>query len=311
MSALQATQDVLVAAGPHAGHILDLWRVALVVCAAVYVAVLAALVIALVRRRRAGERQLGTAVASATGVSALLLAGLLVASLKTDLALAALPKDDALEIEIVAHQFWWELRYRDGPVHGHFVTANEMHVPTGRNVRLKLASDDVIHSVWVPSLFGKRDLIPGRPTQLAFRADRDGIYRGNCAEFCGPQHAQMALLIVAEPAEAFTAWAQRQRATVQPPADAVLARGQEIFLRSSCPMCHAVQGTSAQAQRAPDLTHIGGRQTLASGALSLDTDTLAAWIADPQRFKPGSRMPGHAFAPDELRALAAWLHSLR
>lgn len=311
MNALPATQDVLLAAGPQAAHILDLWRVTLAVCAVVYAAVLGALAVALLRRRRAGERHLGTAVASATGVSALLLAGLLAASLKTDLALAALPKAGALEIDVIAHRFWWELRYRDGPLQARFVTANEMHVPTGREVLLRLSSDDVIHSIWVPSLFGKRDLIPGRPTHLAFRADRDGLFRGNCAEFCGAQHAQMALLIVAEPAEAYTDWAQRQRRTAPPPADPLLERGQALFLRSSCPMCHAVQGTAAQAQRAPDLTHVGGRRTLAAGALPRDEATLAAWIADPQHFKPGSLMPGHAFAPDELRALAAWLGSLR
>jgi cytochrome c oxidase subunit 2 len=315
------SQDALRSVGPQAAHILDLWRLTLGVCTAVFVAVLLALLWALWRAPRAAgdsaadaaprdERRLLRSVTLASVVSAVLLLVLLVASFGTDRALAALSPRDALRIEVISHQWWWELRYAHDDVSQRFVTANELHVPVGRPVQLLLQADDVIHSFWVPNLGGKKDMIPGRPTTLMLRADRAGTYRGQCAEFCGAQHARMALLLVAHEPAAYEAWAAAQRRSAAPPVSDAARRGQQLFMTGTCAMCHAVQGTDASAQRAPDLTHLASRQTLAAGTLPLRADTLAAWITDPQRLKPGVRMPGHAFAPDDLQALVAYLQGL-
>jgi cytochrome c oxidase subunit II len=320
----QAAHDALHATGPQAAHILDLWRVFLVTCGAVFAAVLVALLLALRRSPRGAARaapDLSTvnraepgprrAVAWASAVSALLLVGLVAASVFTDRALARLPLAGAVNIEVTAHQWWWTVHYVNGGPSEAFVTANEIHVPVGRPVVVKLKSADVIHSFWVPSLAGKKDLLPGRTALLQFRADRPGIYRGQCAEFCGFQHALMGLLLVAEPPAQFDAWTQAQRAPAPEPADAKARRGQALFLSGACAMCHAIQGTPANGQQAPDLTHLASRQTLAAGTLANTPAQLAAWISDPQAHKPGANMPAVPLSAEDLDALVAYLGSLK
>jgi cytochrome c oxidase subunit 2 len=257
------------------------------------------------------EPTLAWRVRAAVAVSAVLLLVLIIASVLTDRALARLPLDDALHIELTAHQWWWEARYDDPDPSRLFTTANELHLPVGRPVVITLRSDDVIHSFWVPSLAGKKDLIPGRTSTLQLRADKAGEFRGQCAEFCGLQHAWMALPVTVEPADAYAAWADRQRSNATEPTDDDARRGKAVFLGSTCPMCHAIQGTDATARRAPDLTHIGSRPMLAAGALANGRKQLAEWIADPQRFKPGVNMPSHALAADDLAALATYLERLK
>jgi cytochrome c oxidase subunit 2 len=239
------------------------------------------------------------------------LLGMIAASVATDRALLALPDEDALQIEVTAHQWWWEFRYADPDPSRRFVTANELHVPVGRPVTLTLEASDVIHSFWVPRLAGKRDLIPGHTTTLRFQADRPGVYRGQCAEFCGHQHAHMALLVVAEPPARYAAWAERQRQPAPPAANPTVQRGREIFEQRTCAMCHAISGTPAAATRGPDLTHVGGRRTLAAATIPNTRENLVRWIADPHHDKPGVNMPPHAYRRDELEALAAYLGSLR
>jgi cytochrome c oxidase subunit II len=317
-------QDVLNTAGVQAGHILDLWRLTLGVCAVVFAAVLLAFLWAVLRAPRASrdtppdlgalqhnEPRLLRSVAWATALSTLLLFGLVGASVWTDRALAQLPLHGALHVRVTAHQWWWSLEYDDPEASRIFTTANELHVPVGRPVILTLQSDDVIHSFWVPNLAGKKDLIPGRTAQLQFRADRAGTYRGQCAEFCGAQHARMAFLVVAEDPAAFDAWAERQRQPAAPPSDALRQRGQQLFLAGTCVMCHNVSGTDATGRRAPDLTHLGSRQTLAAGTLANGAAPLAAWIRDPQAHKPGTNMPGHDYSPEDMQALVAWLQGLQ
>jgi cytochrome c oxidase subunit 2 len=318
-------QDALHTVGPQAAHILDLWRLMLAVCTAVFVVLLAVLAVALWRAPRshepeapdlrplhATEPRLQRRVAIATAASAVALLGLVGASAWTDRALGALPLKDALHVRVSANQWWWDLRYDDPDPSKVFTTANELHVPVGRPVLLTLQSNDVIHSFWVPNLAGKKDLIPGRTTQMQFRADRPGVYRGQCAEFCGVQHAWMAFLVIVDEPAQYAAWAERQRASAQAPgSDALRARGEQLFLAGTCPMCHAIAGTEASARRAPDLTHVGSRRTLAAGTLGNDSSQLAAWIADPQRFKPGVNMPGHAYPDEDLRALVAYLQGLK
>jgi cytochrome c oxidase subunit 2 len=318
------SQEALRTVGPQASHILDLWRLALWMCTAVFAAILVAFAWAIRRSPRAhadtppdasagrrGEPGARRGVALATGVSAVLLLVLIAASVATDRALAHLPLRDALHIEVTANQWWWEFRYDDPDPSRVFTTANEMHVPVGRPVILTLKSGDVIHSFWVPNVHGKKDLIPGRTTTHQFRVDREGTYRGQCAEFCGVQHAWMAMLLVAEPRERYEAWAEQQRRPQPPPTDPQLARGYRVFMGSTCAMCHAVVGTEAGGKRAPDLTHVGSRTTLAAGRLANDPEALAAWITDPQPHKPGVNMPAHRFSPDELAALVAYLRSLK
>ncbi|HEV7913695.1 MAG TPA: c-type cytochrome, partial [Albitalea sp.] len=288
-------QDMLHAAGPQAAQIGALWNLALWLCSAVFAAILVALGVAVWRAPRAredtpadvsplqrDEPAARRGVAAAVGVSTVLLIAMLLASVFTDRALGALVLRDAVHIELTGHQWWWSVRYDDADPSRIFTTANEMHVPVGRPVIVTLRSDDVIHSLWIPNLAGKKDLIPGRTATLALRADRAGTYRAQCAEFCGLQHAWMALPVTAEPPERYEAWAAQQRRSATAPSDPQALRGQQVFLGSTCAMCHAVVGTEAGAQHAPDLTHLAGRTTLGAGALPNDAAHLAAWISNPQ-----------------------------
>jgi cytochrome c oxidase subunit II len=321
---IPGAHDALVAAGPQSAHIGSLWNVVLAICTIVFCAILLGLVVAIWRSGRGDastradmsmparhERAPYLGVLWAVAVSVVLLFVMMVASVLTDRALARMSLVDALHIEVTAHQWWWELRYGGSPESARFTTANELHVPTGRPIVLTLKADDVIHSFWVPSLAGKKDLIPGRTTTLHFRADRAGRYRGQCAEFCGFQHAFMAFEVIADTPERFEAWAAVQRGPATEPADAVTRRGREVFLRSSCVLCHAIEGTDAAARKAPDLTHVGGRTTLAAGTLPNGASEMQRWIADPQRLKPGVNMPASTLSAADLNALAAYLVSLK
>lgn len=316
--------DALHAVGPQAAHIVDLWRIFLVVCTLVFAAVIAALVVALWRAPRVRapeppdlstvnqpEPRLRRSVATSVVIAILGLLVLLAASVFTDRALARLSLKDALNIEVTANQWWWNVRYLSGPVSETFSTANEIHVPVGRPVLVQLKGGDVIHSLWIPSLAGKRDLIPGRTATLAFQADRPGVYRGQCAEFCGFQHAFMALEVHAHPPEEYEAWRQAQLQPPPEPADALAQRGKQLFQSVSCAMCHAVQGTIAQGRRAPDLTHLASRRTIAAGTLPNTPGNLAGWILDPHAYKPGVNMPANPMSPEDLAALVAYLGTLK
>jgi cytochrome c oxidase subunit 2 len=216
-----------------------------------------------------------------------------------------------VQIEVTGHQWWWELGYRGASPSDNFTSANELHVPVGRPVVIRLKADDVIHSLWVPSLAGKKDLIPGRTATMNFRADQPGRYRGQCAEFCGYQHAFMAFEVIAEPPAAYEAWAAAQRQPAPEPSDPTTRRGQEVFMRGACIMCHAIEGTTAAARKGPDLSHVGGRSTIAAGTLPNRPAEMARWIANPQDFKPGTNMPATSLSSDDMNALVAYLGSLR
>jgi len=257
------------------------------------------------------SQRLARNVGIATVLSGIGLFVLVVASVATDRALAGLPLQDALHIEVTGHQWWWEVRYDDADPSKVFDTANEIHIPVGRPVTLTLKADDVIHSFWVPNLHGKKDLIPGRTATTTLRADRPGIYRGQCAEFCGYQHAWMGLLVVAESPADYARWEAAQRAPAAEPTDAMASEGRRVFESGTCAMCHAVQGTLANARRAPDLTHVASRSTLAAVALDNTPANRAAWVQDPQRFKPGSNMPPVSLPPEQMGALLAYLGTLR
>jgi cytochrome c oxidase subunit 2 len=216
-----------------------------------------------------------------------------------------------LAVTLVGHQWWWEVQYHDSVASHRLTTANEIHIPVGRPVLVTLESHDVIHSFWVPRLHGKRDLIPGYTNRIWLRADRPGAYRGQCAEFCGQQHANMALWVVAEPQAQFDAWYRAQLLPAAAPADSTRIAGQKAFLGGSCVMCHTIRGTPTGGRNGPDLTHLGSRRTLAAGTLPNTPGHLGGWVVDPQGIKPGTTMPPNNLRPDELRALIAYLEGLK
>ncbi len=309
-------QSALHPAGPQAAHIGWLWWLMFWTCTGVYVTVLIAVFLA-VRRgssrdsARPQPRQLVRWVGGATGVTVAILLGLLVAAVVTGRAIGSLSAQDALTVEITGYQWWWSVEYDHPDPSLRITTANELHLPVGRPVRIVLKSNDVIHSFWVPNLHGKVDLIPGRRNEMWLQADTPGVYRGQCAEYCGLQHAHMAFTVVAEPSDAFERWVVGQRQLAAPPADAVQQKGLEIVERGPCAMCHTVRGTRAGGRFGPDLTHFATRSTIAAGTVANTPGYLAGWIADPQHLKPGSKMPSTGLSAEDLQAVVAYLGTLR
>ena len=342
-----APQSALVPAGPGAEEIGRLWDLMLVAGTAVTVLVVALLVVALFRRRHPSElpaeadrpadprgeranietggrgrldRQrprseaLGARWMVAGGIvfPAVVLTVLLVFTLRTLGSISPRRDEPApLVVEVIGKQWWWEVRYPHQEPARIAITANELRIPVGRRVRVELEASDVIHSFWVPGLQGKTDMIPGRTNLTWLQADAPGRWRGQCAEFCGVQHAKMALVVVAEPQADFDAWLERQRAPADPPADSAGRADESAFVASGCVLCHTVRGTPARGELGPDLTHVGGRLTLAGGILPNTAGHLAGWIADPQSLKPGSRMPVVPLTASELHAIVRYLGSLR
>ncbi len=314
-------QSALDPAGPAAGSIFGLTQFLVWTAAAVYLLVLVALAVAVLRPRRSGEdrgdaapetrRRMTRIVGGAVAATTLILFVFLGFTYSTDRALAGIAEPDAMQIEVRGHQWWWDATYQDTVAANQLTTSNEIHVPVGRSILLKMTSADVIHSMWIPNLHGKKDLVPGHWTTTYFRADTPGVYRAQCAEFCGLQHAKMALMVVAESPENFRRWYASNLAGAHTPTDSTTLRGREVFLAASCAMCHTIRGTSAASRVGPDLTHIGSRLTLAAGTLPNTRGHMAGWIANPQGIKPGTRMPANDLSPDDLQALVAYLESLR
>lgn len=325
----QPQQSALNPAGVQAAHIERLWNLSLVVCGIVFGLVLLATLIALLRNshRAAGadpsaqapdlsslarpEQRTRRVVIGASVLSVFVLIGLIVADVLTDRALSKLPVDDPVHIELVGAQWWWQASYRAQDGQGGFVTANELHVPVGRPVIVSLQAADVIHSFWVPNLHGKKDMLPGIDTTIEFRADRPGVYRGQCAEYCGAEHALMAMLVVADPPARYAAWLARQAGAAAPTTDALALHGRDVFERASCASCHTIRGTSAKGTPGPDLTHLMSRETIAAGVLANTPPNLAAWIRNPQALKPGTPMPAVPLSDDDRVAVVRWLTTLQ
>jgi cytochrome c oxidase subunit 2 len=320
-------QYALEPAGSQAARISQQWWLFFCVLTAIFALVAVFLFIAISRRRppeqqasleellppdRPRDSRMSRVVIGCVIATVVILFGLLFSDFLTGRAIYALSSDpNPLIIKITGHQWWWEIQYDNPEPSKVLTTANEIHIPTGRTVKFDLRSLDVIHSFWVPNMHGKKDLIPGHPTSTWFRADREGTFRGQCAEFCGYQHAHMRLELVAESPEKFEAWIAEQRQTASAPATASQQRGHDVFLQNQCMTCHAIQGTNARATVGPDLTHIGARKLLAAGALPNTPENLAAWITNPQNTKPGVRMPANPFSADDLNALVDYLESLK
>ena len=308
-------QSALHPAGVQAARIGDLWWFLFWLCAVVYVLVLGALVLAIrARRRSAGgpdDRRLTTSVVAASGVTVVALLAVLFVSVMTGRAVGSLADPDALVVEITGSQWWWDVVYDHPNPSLRVTSANELHIPVGRPVAITLKSTDVIHSFWVPNLHGKIDLIPGRSNTIWIQADTPGIYRGQCAEYCGLQHANMAFAVIAEPSDAFERWIMAQRQPAPDPTTPEQQRGRQIVESGPCAMCHTVRGTRAGGRTAPDLTHLATRSTIAAGAAPNTRGYLAGWIADPQHLKPGTRMPSTGLSGADLQAVLAYLELLR
>lgn len=217
------------------------------------------------------------------------------------------PDPDALQVEVIGHQWWWEFRYPEQNI----VTANEMHVPVGRTVNVSLESADVIHSFWFPRAAGKRDVVPGHRNDLWFKMDSAGTYPGACAEFCGESHALMKMEMVAEPAQDFDAWVQRMQQPAAEPTTALAQQGRDLFMSSACIACHRIEGTTAQGIVGPDLTHVGSRNRIAAGILENTPDEMARWLRSPDAVKPGVLMPNQNLTEEQIEQLVAYLSSLR
>lgn len=322
LSGCSGWQSALDPQGPEAAGLRDHLQLFAAVSAVIWLLVMIVLATALLHRRdpagaatslvpdARSERRTGRAVLAGTLATVAVLAGLTAASFLAARSYEA-EAADALPIRVTGFQWWWEITYPDPRPAATVVTANEIHVPVGRPVRIELAAGDVIHSFWIPSLAGKRDMIPGRDTTLVFTAGREGVYRGQCAEFCGVQHARMALIVVAQSPEAFERWRAEQAALAAEPVSAEAREGLAVLTRRNCAACHSVRGTPAAGTVGPDLTHVAGRRTIAGGLLPVTRGTLAAWIADPQTIKPGNLMPMTPLPPDELRAVSAYLAGLQ
>jgi cytochrome c oxidase subunit 2 len=317
------SQSALDPQGPNAASLAWLIGAFTIVCGIVWLLVMIVVGVALLRRRGAAEpadtplaedpgreRRKGAVVLAAVLATVVVVTGLTVISYLATHSLTA-ASGEPLVVRLRGYQWWWEVTYTS-PSPDRFVTsANEIRVPVGRPVRLELSAADVIHSFWVPSLAGKQDLIPGRDNQLTFTAERPGIYRAQCAEFCGVQHARMALVVVALPPDEFAAWLDGQLRDAATPANEEEAAGREVATSKACAACHTIRGTPASGTLGPDLTHVASRQTIAAGTLPTTRGSLAAWIADPQGVKPGNKMPMVPLSADELRAVSAYMASLK
>jgi cytochrome c oxidase subunit 2 len=239
------------------------------------------------------------------------LAALLIEGVRVGSTLSHDPDLKTMEIDVVAHRWWWELRYRDPQGGERIVLANELHLPLDCAATLRLTTGDVIHSFWVPALGGKVDVIPGQQGVLAIHASRAGVFRGQCAEYCGTQHSNMGLEVVVESPQQFRDWLLNQAKPAVEPADDIARRGQQVFVDSGCGTCHTIRGTTAAGRLGPDLTHMASRRLLAAATVANDAQSLAIWIQSAQHVKPGNLMPAMpTFDHDDLPALAAYLGSL-
>jgi cytochrome c oxidase subunit 2 len=326
LSGCSGSQSALDPAGPQAGRISSLWWLMFYVCAAVFLLVSIAVLASIFRRRESREsisdvpdtspepkreQRMTRVVMGAVGATLIILSVFLVYSYTTGRSLYSPADEKALSIKITGQQWWWDVEYDVEPASQIVHTANEIHIPVGQLVKFRLTSVDVIHSFWVPNLNGKKDLIPGHEIVLTFQADRAGEFRGQCAEFCGYQHAHMAFSIIAEPPEKFYEWMNQQRAASVQPVSEAEQRGEQVFLTSPCVMCHSIRGTEAGGTVAPDLTHLMSRKTIASSTLSNTHEHLASWITNSQEIKPGNHMPPVPLKAEDLQALLAYLESLK
>jgi cytochrome c oxidase subunit 2 len=309
--------SVLDVAGIQSAHIHTMWNVLMYVCGSMYLLVIVFLVWAMLRARRVRPHQpagdgagIVIALRGWIGLVTVCLFALTIASYAADRALYRAAQPKGLVLKVTSQQWWWQIEYVNARPSERLQTANEIHLPVNVPVEIQLSSPDVIHSFWVPNLHGKQDLIPGRDTDIHLQPTRLGVFRGQCAEFCGAQHANMALYVIVESAGDFEKWRARQLRSAADPTDGTAERGRAVFMSSACPLCHTIRGTDAGGVSGPDLTHLASRRSLAAGTLPNGRGNLTAWIADPQGVKPGNHMPRVSLSSTDLQALATYLGGL-
>jgi cytochrome c oxidase subunit 2 len=297
--------------------IATLWWWMLGVATLVFGGAVAMLALGYLRRRRRGLPVLGEneqatrrlVVGFGVAIPLVVLVALFVVANVTVISATKAPAEAStrMTLQIIGHQWFWEVRYPGSPA----VTANEIHIPVRTRVNVVATTTDVIHSLWVPELNRKIDMIPGRENRILLYADKVGVYRGQCAEFCGSQHAHMAMKVFADPPDRFAAWLKAMAAPARSPATALQQRGAQVFQANACSSCHTIRGTRAAGQIGPDLTHVGSRTTLAALTIPNRLDQLEAWVHDPQHIKPGNKMPALGLSSADVRAVATYLESLR
>ena len=295
---------------PQAGAIADLFTSTLLICGVIFVVVTGLVVYCIVRFRDRGagdpaqvegnrRLEIGWTIAPF-----LILGWLLVLTVRA-MGVADPPVDREPDITIIGHQWWWEARYPSGAI-----TANEIHIPVGKPLVVRIESGDVVHDFWVPSLGRKIDAIPGRPASIWLQADQPGTYLGACAEYCGVQHAWMRILVVAEAPAAFASWEQHELSPAPAEAEGA-SRGARVFREMTCVKCHAIGGAGEGARVAPDLTHLAERTTLGAGVLANTPENLARWLKSPQQIKAGCHMPDTQLTDAQVTDLVAYFETLR
>lgn len=305
------TQSSLDPAGPAAAAIHQLGIVLYVGAAVVTLLVCVLMLLPLWRRRPVNPGRIRQWFLWGGGVALPLISLSLLVPYVFSVGSQIRGEPGQVSVDITGHLYWWEVGYQRADGRAGLASANELRLPAGEPVLLRLRSADVIHSFWVPSLAGKLDMIPGRVNHMVIQADRPGVYRGQCAEYCGRQHSLMALDVIVLPPEEFEAWLARLDEPAPEPVTAELRRGRDLYLDLGCAACHTVRGVS-EGRFGPDLTQVGSRRSLGAGTLPGGVGNLAAWVASAQHLKPGNAMPSYdQLSGAELRALAAYLGSLQ
>lgn len=319
---MNTVQSVFGGQGADGRDFLSLFSLFLIVTTVIYLMVIAGLAAAVFRRRRAEHTVesgsfhdepppvrmalIGWVALVGVGLTLLTLFSFL-----TDRSMARTAALKPIEIEITGHQWWWQVRYTGADPSSSLETANELHLPAGVPAHITLKSSDVIHSFWVPNLAGKQDLIPGRITDMTLKPLRAGSYRSQCAEFCGVQHAHMALDVTVESRNAFLNWYRAGLQDAPAPSTPLAQAGYAYVTTRQCALCHNISGSEAGGRVGPDLTHLASRRSIAAGTLPMSRGNLYGWIADPQANKPGSKMPTMELEPNELHAVVAYLETLK
>jgi len=312
------------AAATEDRQFLTLFWIFMAVCGVMYALVIAFLIAGLARRRTEAEANvvetgrhhrshplMRTTLIGWTALIGVGLAALAIASFFADRSMAEAATNEKLSITLTGNQWWWDIVYNSNDASKTMRTANELHLPVGVPTRILLNSADVIHSLWIPSLGGKQDLIPGRQNDITFVPQKIGIFRGQCAEFCGTQHAHMALVVVVQSYPDFIKWWDHQLQPAVAPRTPLQLAGYQYVTNGPCSACHNIGGKPASGTVAPDLTHLASRKSLAASTMPMSEGNLYGWVEDPQSLKPGVKMPTIGLEPDKLHAVVAYLETLK
>jgi len=312
------------AAATEDRQFLTLFWIFMAVCGVMYALVIAFLIAGLAHRRTEAEANvvetgrhhrshplMRTTLIGWTALIGVGLAALAIASFFADRSMAEAATNEKLSITLTGNQWWWDIVYNSNDASKTMRTANELHLPVGVPTRILLNSADVIHSLWIPSLGGKQDLIPGRQNDITFVPQKIGIFRGQCAEFCGTQHAHMALVVVVQSYPDFIKWWDHQLQPAVAPRTPLQLAGYQYVTNGPCSACHNIGGTPASGTVAPDLTHLASRKSLAASTMPMSEGNLYGWVEDPQSIKPGVKMPTIGLEPDKLHAVVAYLETLK